>query len=64
MVMSKNSYKNNESKDDIAKRALSEAKDRKEKMQKSKLPQDLDGSNGPEPKRSNAWEKNGITSDF
>ena len=29
--MSKNSYKNNEAKDDIARRALAEAKERKEK---------------------------------
>jgi hypothetical protein len=33
-------------------------------MQKSKLPQELDGRNGPEPTRYNDWEKNGITSDF
>ena len=64
MVMSKNSYKNNESKDDIAKRALSEAKEIKEKMQKSKLPKEFYGRNGPEPTRYNYWEKNGITSDF
>ena len=64
MVMSKNSYKNNETKDDIAKRALSEANERKEKMQKSKLPKEFDGRNGPEPTRYNDWEKNGITSDF
>ena len=37
---------------------------RKEKMQKSKLPQEFDGRNGPEPTRYNDWEKNGITSDF
>ena len=62
--MSKNSYKNNESKDDIARRALAEAKERKEKIAKSNFPKELDGRDGPEPTRYNDWEKNGITSDF
>jgi hypothetical protein len=62
--MSKNSYKNNEAKADIAKRALAEAKERKEKIAKSNLPKELDGRDGPEPTRYNDWEKNGITSDF
>lgn len=62
--MLKNSYKNNEPKEDIAKRALLEAKERKAKMDKSNLPKELDGRNGPEPTRYNDWEKNGITSDF
>ena len=62
--MSKNLHKNNEAKEDIAKRALLEAKERKAKMDKSNLPKELDGRNGPEPTRYNDWEKNGITSDF
>ena len=62
--MSKNSYKNNEAKADIAKRALAEAKERKEKIAKSNLPKELDGRGGLEPTRYNDWEKNGITSDF
>ena len=62
--MSKNSYKNNEAKDDIARRALTEAKERKAKIAKSNLPKELDGRDGPEPTRYNDWEKNGITSDF
>ena len=62
--LSKNSYKNNEAKDDIARRALAEAKERKEKIAKSNLPKELDGRDGPEPTRYNDWEKNGITSDF
>ena len=49
--MSKNSYKNNEAKDDIARRALAEAKERKEKIAKSNLPKELDGRDGPEPTR-------------
>ena len=62
--MSKNSYKNNEAKADIAKRALAEAKERKEKIAKSNLPKELDGRDGLEPTRYNDWEKNGITYDF
>ena len=62
--MSKNLHKNNESTEDIAKRALLEAKERKAKMDKSNLPKELDGRNGPEPTRYNDWEQNGITSDF
>ena len=62
--MSKNLHKNSEPKEDIAKRALLEAKERKAKMDKSNLPKELDGRNGPEPTRYNDWEKNGITSDF
>ena len=62
--MSKNSYKNNEAKYDIARRALAEAKERKEKIVKSNLPKELDGRDGPEPTRYNDWEKNAITSDF
>ena len=62
--MSKNLHKNNESQADIAKRALSEANERKLKLEKSNLPKELDGRSGPEPTRYNDWEKNGITSDF
>ena len=33
-------------------------------MQKTKLPKEFDGRDGPEPTRYDDWEKNGIVSDF
>ena len=47
-----------------AQKALEEAAQRKKNMQKTKLPKELDGRDGPEPTRYDDWEKNGIVSDF
>ncbi len=49
-----------------AKRALDEARQRREKAdrQAQSLPSEIDGRNGPEPTRYGDWEKNGIISDF
>ena len=47
-----------------AQKALEEAVQRKKNMQKTKLPKELDGRDGPEPTRYDDWEKNGIVSDF
>jgi hypothetical protein len=47
-----------------AQKALEEAEQRKKNMQKTKLPKELDGRDGPEPTRYDDWEKNGIVSDF
>jgi hypothetical protein len=49
---------------DAAKRALSEAEDRKKSAPPSDLPTELGGRDGPEPTRFGDWEKKGITSDF
>ena len=62
--MSKNIDKIKEKQKINAKKALKEAADRKNKLNKTKLPKELDGRDGPEPTRFNDWEKNGITSDF
>ena len=34
------------------------------KIEKLKMPRELDGRDGPEPTRFNDWEKDGITYDF
>ena len=47
-----------------AQKALEEAAQRKKNMQKTELPKELDGRDGPEPTRYDDWEKNGIVSDF
>ena len=47
-----------------AKRALSEAADRKAAAKPLNLPDELGGRDGPEPIRFGDWEKKGITSDF
>jgi hypothetical protein len=47
-----------------AQKALEEAAQRKKNMQKTKLPKEFDGRDGPEPTRYDDWEKNGIVSDF
>lgn len=49
---------------EAAKRALTEAKERKNKADDAGLPTELGGREGPEPTRFGDWEKKGITSDF
>ena len=49
---------------DIAKRALSEAEDRRKKAKSMELPQELGGRDGPEPVRFGDWERKGIAVDF
>lgn len=49
---------------DAAKRALSEADERKKRERKSEQSTELGGRDGPEPTRFGDWEKKGITSDF
>lgn len=49
---------------DAAKRALAEARARKDTDPNPDLPTELGGRNGPEPTRFGDWEKKGITSDF
>ena len=49
---------------DIAKRALSEAEDRRKKVKSMELPQELGGRDGPEPVRFGDWERKGIAVDF
>ncbi|MGV6848663.1 MAG: DUF1674 domain-containing protein [Marinibacterium sp.] len=47
-----------------ARRALAEAKARREAGEKSALPPELGGRNGPEPVRYGDWENKGIAVDF
>ena len=49
---------------DAAKRALAEAKARKDAAQDDVRALELGGPKGPEPTRFGDWEKKGITSDF
>ena len=49
---------------EAAKRALAEALDRKKDTQKTDMPTELGGRDGPEPTRFGDWERKGITSDF
>ena len=49
---------------EAAKRALAEAKARKEATGELKLPTELGGRKGPEPVRYGDWEKKGIAVDF
>jgi hypothetical protein len=49
---------------EAAKRALQEAKLRREKEQPTTRPKELGGGKGPEPTRFGDWEKKGIASDF
>ena len=51
---------------DAAKRAIAEAKARREVAKLGQQPQDkeIGGRKGPDPVRFGDWEKNGITSDF
>ena len=62
--MSKNLVKNKEKQKINAQKALKEAADRKELANKTELPKELEGRDGPEPTRFNDWEKNGINRDF
>ncbi len=47
-----------------ARRALTEAAERKRKEAGTTLPNELGGRNGPEPVRFGDWERNGIAVDF
>ena len=47
-----------------ARRALAEARKRREQEVSKALPVEIDGREGPEPTRFGDWEKKGITSDF
>ena len=49
---------------EAAKRALAEAKVRREAAKPLDLPVELGGRDGPEPIRFGDWESKGITSDF
>lgn len=50
--------------EDAAKRALAEAKERKQAAKDQALDLELGGPKGPEPTRFGDWERKGITSDF
>jgi hypothetical protein len=47
-----------------ARRALAEAEQRRNAIDKSKLPKEVGGRDGPEPVRFGDWEVKGIASDF
>ena len=47
-----------------ARRALEEAQARREAQQKTDLPPELGGREGPEPVRFGDWENKGIAVDF
>ncbi len=49
---------------EAAKRALEEARLRKEAADAAALSKELGGRKGPEPTRYGDWEKKGIASDF
>ena len=49
---------------EAAKRALTEAEERRKKAQEIELPKELGGREGPEPVRYGDWEKKGIAVDF
>ena len=49
---------------DAAKRALAEAKARREKADAGAMPKEYGGRDGPEPTRYGDWERKGIVSDF
>ena len=51
---------------EIAKRALAEAKARREAADRvqSEGPREIDGRKGPDPARYGDWENKGIASDF
>jgi hypothetical protein len=50
--------------EEAAKRALSEAAERKKIQNTPDMPTELGGRDGPEPTRFGDWEKKGIISDF
>lgn len=47
-----------------AQRALAEAEERRQNAEKTPLPKELGGRDGPEPVRYGDWEKKGIAIDF
>ena len=49
---------------DTAKRALSEAEDRRKKAKSMELPEEHGGRDGPEPVSFGDWERKGIAVDF
>ncbi len=49
---------------EIAKRALAEAKKRRENLNTEKQATELHGRDGPDPVRYGDWENKGIASDF
>lgn len=49
---------------EAAKRALSEAEERRRKAREVAHPEEIGGRKGPEPVRYGDWEKNGIAVDF
>lgn len=49
---------------DAARRALDEARLRKQQERPAEMPTEMNGRDGPEPTRFGDWEKDGITSDF
>jgi hypothetical protein len=49
---------------DAARRALAEAKARRDDATPPAPPRELGGRDGPEPSRFGDWERNGIASDF
>ncbi len=49
---------------ETARRALTEAKARRDKSETEKAPKELNGRKGPDPSRYGDWENKGIVSDF
>jgi hypothetical protein len=49
---------------EAAARALTEAEERRKKVDAEKRPKELGGPSGPEPTRYGDWERKGIVSDF
>ncbi|WP_166417263.1 DUF1674 domain-containing protein [Cochlodiniinecator piscidefendens] len=49
---------------EAAKRALAEAQERRQKADKTPLPTELGGRDGPEPVRFGDYERKGIAVDF
>lgn len=47
-----------------AQRALKEAQERQQKSDRTELPPELGGRDGPEPVRYGDWEKKGLAVDF
>jgi hypothetical protein len=47
-----------------ARRALTEAEERRKKALPASLPPEVNGSKGPEPTRFGDWERKGIATDF
>lgn len=49
---------------DIEKRTLAEAEERRSLEPKAKTAKEIGGRDGPDPVRFGDWEKNGLTSDY